>query len=339
MDGLKLVAFVLGDYPALARIVDEVEPMLRRPDQRLYLRFVLAEGSFACAAAGDWDGAVRRLDDAEAVNVAIDTPYLLTLRAWLERARGNYQAAVTLARSASAGAHAIGNAQWTAWTEAHLGAVLAELGDDDAALAHLDVGRQAAERGGVRIQLVRLAAHQARARWNRGDHDAAKRDLACAEELLAGIHPPPGKQFLYGLDAYLAVAELRLAGGRHGEAADLVAPLLAAAEDAAWAEGIARTAMFLGECARRGGDPDAAGAFLRRALDNATNAGLTPVLWETHAALARLRRDQADTPAADEHQHRARAVVDTLAAAITDTGLRRCFLSRAETLLDPPPAS
>jgi tetratricopeptide (TPR) repeat protein len=339
MDGLKLVAFVLGDYPALARIVDEVEPVLRRRDQRLYLRFALAEGSFACAAVGDWDGAVRRLDEAEAVNAAVATPYLLTLRAWLERARGNYQAAVTLARSASAGACAAGNAQWTAWTEAHLGVVLAELGDHDAALAHLDVGRQAAERGGVRIQLVRLAAHQARARWNRGDHEAAKRDLDCAEELLAGIDPPPGKQFLYGLDAYLAVADLRLAGGRPGEAADLVAPLLAAAEDAAWAEGVARTAMFLGECARRRGDPAAAAAFLRRALDDATNAGLTPVLWEAHGALARLRRDQADTAAVDEHQRRARAVVDTLAAGITDAGLRRCFLSRAETLLDRPPAS
>ncbi len=343
MDGLKLVALVLGDYPALGRIVDEAEQALRRHDQRWYLQFVLAEGSFASAAAGDWDGAVRRLDEAEAINEALGTPYVLpyvlTLRAWLERARGNYQAAVTVARSASAGAHAARNLQWTAWTEAHLGAILADLGAFDEALAHLDAGRVAAEGGGVHIQVVRLAAHQAWVRWNIGDHEAAKRDLDCAEGLLAGIDPPKGKQFLYGLDAYLAVADLRLAGGRPGEAADLVAPLLAAAEDAAWAEGIARTAMFLGECARRRGDPDAAAVFLRRALDDATNAGLTPVLWEAHGALARLRRDQADTPAADEHQRCARAVVDTLAAAITDAGLRRCFFSRAETLLDRPPAS
>ena len=85
--------------------------------------------------------------------MAIDIRFLLTLRAWLERARGHYQSAVTLGRAASDSAHTIDNAQWTAWTEAHLGAILAEVGDDDGALAHLSAGREAAERAGVRIQL------------------------------------------------------------------------------------------------------------------------------------------------------------------------------------------
>jgi DNA-binding SARP family transcriptional activator len=337
MDGLKLVALVLGDYPALGRIVDEAEQALRRHDQRWFLQFVLAEGSFASAAAGDWDGAFRRLDEAEAINEALGTPYVLpyvlTMRAWLERARGHYQAAVTAARSASSGAHAGRSLQWTAWTEAHLGAILADLGAFDEALAHLDAGRAAAERGGVHIQVVRLAAHQAWVRWNIGDHEAAKRDLDCAEGLLAGIDPPIGKQFLYGLDAYLAVADLRLAGGRPGEAADLVAPLLAAAENSAWAEGVARTALFLGECARRRGDPAAAAAFLLRATETAESAGLVHVLWEAHAGCARLARDRGDAGAA-EHHRRARALVDDLAAGIIETGLRRCFLYRAEMVLD-----
>ena len=162
------------------------------------------------------------------------------------------------------------------------------------------------------------------------------RDLDLAEELLAGIDPPPGKQFLYGLDAYLAVADLRLAGGRTAEAADLVAPLFTAAEDAAWAEGTARTALFLGECSRRCGDPDAAEAFLgqgprrhdeRRASPrwSGKRTRRSPGSGETRPTRPR-RRTPAPRPSRRRHpgrrDHRRRP------AALLPV--------RAETLLDQP---
>ena len=222
--------------------------------------------------------------------------------------------------------------------EVNLGAILAELGALDEAVERLEEGRSAAERG----EPPHPAPQGPRPSCFRPDRGvsvtsaAEPRDLARRRGAPGPGPDPTGTSFLYGLDAYLAVAGVRLAGGRTAEAADLVAPLFTAAEDAAWAEGTARAALFLGECSRRCGDPDAAEAFLGRALDDATNAGLA-VEWEAHAALARLPRDHADTAAADEHQRRARTVVDTLAAAITDAGLRRCFLSRVEALLDQPP--
>jgi ATP/maltotriose-dependent transcriptional regulator MalT len=340
MDGLKLVALVLGDYPALRALASEVEDILTRHDEPWYLMWTLAESSYAWAASGDWAEARRRLDEAqrlgEQAGDRAGVPYILTTRAWFERVRGHYDQAVPLARTAVDAAREGHNTLMTTWSEANLGAILAELGELDEAIERLEESRRTAERGGIRIQLARIRAYLASARQRSGA--PAADDLAAAEELLGQVRPPPGKCFLYGLDAYLAVADLRLTGGRPGEATDLVAPLLTAAEDAAWAEGIARTALFLGKCARHRGDSDAAAAFLRRAVEDATNAGLTPVLWEAHGALARLRRDQADTAAADEHQRRARAVVETLAAAITDPGLRRCFLSRTETVLDPTPA-
>ena len=324
MDGLKLVAFALGDYPALRRIVTDVEEVLRRHDQRWYLQFVLAEGSFASAATGDWDAAVRQLGEAQVINEALDTPYLLTLRAWLERERGHYQAAVDLARTAAVAAD--GNIQWTAWTQAHLGAILVELGAFAEAIPHLDAGRAAAEQGQTRIQLVRLVAHQAVARRECGDEIAARHDLELAQNLLSGIDPPPGKQFLYGLDAYLAVAGLHLAAGATGSAIEVVDPLLPAAEAAGWAEGVARTTLVLGECARQQGEADRATAFFRRALETATGAGLVPVVWQAHAGLA--SQDQG-TQSAD-HARLARTVADELAAAITDPVLRRAFASRME---------
>jgi DNA-binding SARP family transcriptional activator/class 3 adenylate cyclase len=329
MDGLKLVAFVLGDYPALRRIVTDVEEVLRRHDQRWYLQFVLAEGSFASAATGDWDAAVRQLDEAQAINEALDTPYLLTLRAWLERERGHYQAAVDLARTAAVAANADGNILWMAWTEAHLGAILVEIGAFAEAIPHLDTGRAAAEQGETWVQLVRLVAHQAVARRECGDEIGAQRDLERAQNLLSGIDPPPGKQFLYGLDAYLAVADMHIAAGATGTAIEVVAPLLPAAEAAGWAEGVARTTLLLGECARQRGETERAAAFFRRALAAATGAGLAPVVWQAHAGLA----SQEQGPPAADHARLARTVADGLAAAITEPALRRAFFSRMAVVL------
>lgn len=247
MDGLKLVALVLGDFARLRELSVTLEEVLRRHDQRWYLMFTLAESSFAWAATGDWSEATRRLEEARRINVEMgdrmNAAYPLTLRAWVERERGDLDEALTWAREAMESARAARNTQMIAWSGATLGTVLSELGDLDQAATELTQARVAAERG-VPIELVRIQSQLAVVRARAGD-PAAPEDLARAERMLAEVRTPPGTMFLHGLDSYLAVAECRGLSGDQDGATGLVAPLLAACETAGWVGGIARCAAAL----------------------------------------------------------------------------------------------
>ncbi|MGH8975780.1 MAG: tetratricopeptide repeat protein, partial [Acidimicrobiia bacterium] len=328
--------FVLGDFKRLRELAGELEAVLGRHGDRWYLMFTLAETSFAWAASGDWPEAFRRLDEARRLNVELgdrtNAAYGLTLQAWLERARGRYEEAVSLGRAAAAAAQEGRNTQWTAWSEVNLGAILAELGAFDQAVERLEEGRSAAERG-ARIQLLRAYAHLASVRTAMGD-TAAEGDLAGAEALLAQVRTPPGTSFLYGLDAYLAVAGARLARGDPASATGLLAPLLAAAESAGWAEGVGRVALALGECAAVAGEPDEAVGLLTRAARLSASVGIPAVEWQAEGALAGLASMGGDRQMGGAHRQRARAVIDELAASLAGTELRRTFVVAAGERLE-----
>ena len=289
MDGLKLVAFVLGDWPRLRVLTAELEAVLRRGHDRWYLQYLLAESAYAWAGDGDWEAALARLDEATALNAGLGDrstlPYLVTLRAWLERSRGRYPEAMALGRQAATAAMAGGNVQWVAWSETNLGAILAEAGAPEEAIAHLETGREASVRGSVRIQEVRAAAHLAGARLAIGDPAAAEREAEAAEALLESIRCPPGRHFLYGLDAYLAVAEVRLTQGDLDGVAQRIRPLREAAEAVSWKEGMARTGLVLGRVAAASGQTGEADTLARQALEAATVGALPTVAAECQRLL------------------------------------------------------
>ena len=64
LDGLKTVAWHLGDAPALAAAVQELEPLVRARHDAWLLQWVVFESAFVPAAHDDWDeaaaGAARR---------------------------------------------------------------------------------------------------------------------------------------------------------------------------------------------------------------------------------------------------------------------------------------
>jgi hypothetical protein len=151
--------------------------------------------------------------------------------------------------------------------------------------------------------------------------------------VLAGIRTPSRKSFLYGLDAYLAVARVRLARGEVKAAVDRVAPLLPAAESAGWAEGVARCALLLGECAARENEVEAAAGLFEKVLDAARGGLLPPVEWQAHGALARLSRERGDSRAAEAHMGTARAIMDDLGASIAEPRLREAFVGTASERL------
>jgi DNA-binding SARP family transcriptional activator len=289
MDGLKLVAFALADWPTLRQLTVELEGILRRHHDRWYLQYLLAESAYAWAGEGDWDGALARLDEAQSVNAGLGDrftlPYLLTLRAWLERSRARYPEAVALGRDAATVAGEGGTVQLIAWSETNLGAILAEAGGPEEAVIHLEVGWEAARQGGVRIQAVRAAAHLARAGLRAGENPAVERHRRAAEDILESVRCPAGKHFLYGLDAYLALAEVALAQGDVDGAAGRIAPLRVAAEAVGWKEGVARTCVLLGRVAAVAGRGNEAAGLARHALEAATAGGLPAVAAEAERLL------------------------------------------------------
>lgn len=289
LDGLKLVAFALADWPTLRQLTVELEGVLRRHHDRWYLQYLLAESAYAWAGEGDWDGALERLDEAQSVNAGLGDrftlPYLLTLRAWLERSRARYPEAVALGRDAAAAAGEGGTVQLIAWSETNLGAILAEAGGPEEAVTHLEAGWEAARRGGVRIQAVRAAAHLARAGLRAGENPAVERHRRAAEDILESVRCPAGKHFLYGLDAYLALAEVALAQGDVDGAAGPIVPLRVAAEAVGWKEGVARTCVLLGRVAAASGRADEATGLARHALEAATAGSLPAVAAEAEQLL------------------------------------------------------
>lgn len=126
-DGLKLVAASLGDLGTLGDLTARLRQLLSAQNDLWYLMFTLAEASVEAAARGRFSDAGRLLDEAlaitERLGTRVDSPYFLTLRAWLERGRGDYGPALRLAREsvAVAGEHRQG--PWRAWAEANLGAI------------------------------------------------------------------------------------------------------------------------------------------------------------------------------------------------------------------------
>ncbi|MDP9071328.1 MAG: hypothetical protein M3N68_08595 [Actinomycetota bacterium] len=339
MDGLKLVAFVLGDFSSLESLTGELETVLRGRNDRRYLQYVLAEGSFASAARGDWDDARRRLGDAQAMNTQLgnrfDSPYILTLRAWFERTQGAYGPALRFAHEAAATAREQENGQWVAWSEANLGAIFLELGVVADALPHLETAKAAAQRGSFHVQLVRATALAAVARLRSGD-GTSHVEINAAEGLLRDVTTPDGwtePVFLYGLDAYLAVATIRAIRGDIGAAEALLEPVLSATERVGWIEGVARTQLALAKCSAGYGAWDRASAALDRALD-LTQGELPPVEWRVHAARAQLLAVGGDDHGAEAERRVARSIVLSLAASFEapETGSR--FIAWAMDVVD-----
>ena len=166
-------------------------------------------------------------------------------------------------------------------TSASLGWALLEAGDPAGAAAQLEPALAAAERVGARAQLLRCTALLAWAASDLGDQERAIGLADQAEEVLATVTTPPGRMFLLGAHAPLAVARVRLACGEATHAIALVEPVLEAARAAGWRETVAYATLLAG--AARGDR-----ATVEQALALARRDGLGWVARESR------RRSRAD---------------------------------------------
>ncbi|MDX6668568.1 MAG: hypothetical protein QOK04_1948 [Solirubrobacteraceae bacterium] len=329
LDALKLVAWQTGDLAALEDLSDRLMAMLAETSEpRWMLPWVMLESAFVPLGAGRWDDAVLRIEEGiergRGAWGRMHEPLMRDALGWTYRSRGDYDRAVASGRIASRIAHELGQREWAAWADATLGWTLLDARAADEGTACLERGTRTAEQGNAPAQVVRCVSLLAWARSLTGDRDGAREAVERAEGLLADVSAPPGRAWLFGAHAYVAVARAHLTLGDLERAERLLEPVVAAAERSGWQEAIACGALVIGQSRAARGDGAGAEESLRRALEVAEATGLPAPEWEAHAALAALGADDVG-----DHLARAQEIVGQLAEPLSDPQLRAGLLAAA----------
>lgn len=222
LDGLKTVAWYLGDARALADAVAQLEPMLReRPDPWLQ-QWVVFESAFVPAAADRWDEASGAVADALDLNRRSGFPayagWLHAYEAWLARLAGDLDRARSVGRRAVEQTSAVDHPWWHSWAAGLLAATLVETGDRAEAQAVARAGL-AARSGTARPGRLLCAAALVELT---GEHTSE------ATAALGRVDCPSGRAWILGADAYLLLARAAASRGDEVEADRLLAPLRAA---------------------------------------------------------------------------------------------------------------
>ena len=260
LDGLKTAHAYLGHTDALATVVEELEPLLRRQGDLFRLQHAVFESAFVPLAAGDWDQAIAGTESAIEINRRSGYPHwagsYVAHLAWLARLRGRDGEAVSLGRHALRLSEANGHPWGGALACAVLGAALLAGGNRAEAIELFERGHATAHEDGAEAYLLRCLAPLAEA-------TGSPEILAEADRLLAGARLPAGDAWVLGYEVYLSVARAWLTAGQPERARAVLAPLLAAAERVPWVAALAAALVVDG---RALGQP-------RRACAGAGGAG------------------------------------------------------------------
>jgi DNA-binding SARP family transcriptional activator/tetratricopeptide (TPR) repeat protein len=219
LDGLKTVAWYLGDTPLLAATVRELEPLVRARDDSWLIQWVVFEGAFVPAASDDWPGAHALVDEARDLNARSGFPayagYLRAYEGWLARLAGRLDQAQELGSRAVQETSAVDHPWWHSWAAGLLAATLVDAGDGPGAERIARAG-MTARRGTARPGRLLCAAALA----------AVTGELTrSATDDLSAVDCPPGRAWVLGADAYLLLAGAATARGDTAEAVRILAPL------------------------------------------------------------------------------------------------------------------
>ena len=286
LDGLKTAHAFLGHAGALADVLDELEPLLRRQGDLFRLQHAVFESAFVPLAAGDWDQAIAATESAIQINRRSGyphwaAPYVAHL-GWLARLRGRDGEAVSLGRRAVRLSEANDHPWGGALACATLGATLLAGGDRAEAIELFERGHAIAGQDGAEAYRLHCLAPLAEAT---GSPDV----LAEASRLLAGATLPDGDAWVLGYEAYLSVARAWLTAGQPEQARAVLAPLLAAVERLPWVAALAAALVVDGTALGRLGERGRARAAVDRGAALAGDHGLAHVLREARTAASRLR--------------------------------------------------
>jgi DNA-binding SARP family transcriptional activator len=229
LDGLKTVLAYTGDAAGLGSLLEDLLPLVQGLQAPWLLQWTVLESALVPAAAGDWTGALGRVDRALEVNreTGYDAyaGYFRAQRAWLARLAGDLDTALGDGRAALAATSPTAHPWWYATAVGVHASTLLQLGRrDEAASLCLDGLAALTPEAGPAYRLRCLAPLAA----------ATGERLAEADRLLAEVRTPPGRGWVLGADVYEAVAAAWTAAGEPARAAAASAPLLAATGPGAW---------------------------------------------------------------------------------------------------------
>ena len=282
LDGLKTACLSLGDTRALAEVLAELTPLLRRRGDLFLLQWAEFEGAFLAVAAADWDRATAAIETAIEVNRASGYPHCtawyMTHLGWLARLRGRDDEAIAVGRRAVDLCEQHEHHWWQAATLTMLGDTLLVSGDRAGAVTLYEEGLAAARKSGMEAYLLRCAAPLAAA-------TGSSAVLAEAADWLEQAGIPDGGAWMLGYEVYLSLAEAWLGHGEPDRARAALAPLLAVAEREPWIPALAAALAADGRALARLGQREQARTALRRAARLAREHGLPHVLRDVREAL------------------------------------------------------
>ena len=238
LDAVKVVHAYLGDVGELARVLDDLEPRLRRRGDLWMLQWTVFERAFVCLAAGDWPGAVAGIEAALAVcrrsGYTAQAPFFIAHLGWAHRLSGRLDEALAVGRRAVDLGARHRHMWWSTTAASLLGGTLLAVGRAGEAVRLLESAARVAAVPGAEGYRLRCLGPLAEAS---GSADV----LAEASTLLASVSAPPGRAWLLGADAYLTVARAWAARGERERCVEVLAPFRAAAHTAGWS-GLVRLA-------------------------------------------------------------------------------------------------
>jgi tetratricopeptide (TPR) repeat protein len=330
MDALKQVALQTGDIDTLEELIPRLSAIHRRNDDLWLLQFAVLELGYADLERMRLDRAFAAFDEALSINRRIgdvgNEPIYLAVIGRAHRGRGEYEQAVALGRRARDLAIGLGHGEWSAWTAGWLGSTLLEVGDLAGASIMLTAGAEAAERAGADLHLVRYLGLGARAAQALGDAERAAELADRATAILDRVRVRAPRANVMGQDAYVGVAMVRLAQGRHEDAEGLVRPIVSACSACGWSDGIVDGSLVLAEAARERGDVSGSVDASMAAVTEARRTGL-PTLWRAHRGAAHALRAAGQDDRAAVHDAEAERAFARLLGGIHDRSIRDAFAS------------
>ncbi len=250
LDCLKLAAHQLGDLDLLDRTVAEIVEVHERTRDLYFVQWAYLEGASAPLARGDLVRAQDLIGRAADLNRRFGSDRLtgsmiLEARSWIDRARGDLDAAISAVHEALQATGDLEAPEWKAWIGASLGSHLLERGDPDVAVPVLETALERSEAIKSPNRAFRAASHLAWARSLVGDEGESRAALTQAENVLATISAPPGDVFLDGYHSYLAIARTRIAFGDSDGGRSVLTPVLEAARHHGWLDAAQRVSDVL----------------------------------------------------------------------------------------------
>ncbi len=282
LDGLKIAYLSLGDISALADVLGELTPLLRRVGNLFLLQWAEFEAAFLAVAAADWDRAAAAIETAIELNQRSGYPHgaawYTAHLGWLARLRGRDGEAMTFGRRALELTERHEHSWWEAAACAMLGETVLLAGNRAGAIELYERGLAAAQHSGLEAYLLRCTAPLAAATGSRAV-------LGEAAGLLEKAGIPDGGAWMLGYEACLSLAEAWLGHNEPERARAVLAPMLAVADREPWTPALAAALAADGRTLIRLGDNDQARTQLDRAERLAREHGLLHVL--RHAGSAR----------------------------------------------------